>query len=278
MAYNQLYFYASLFIYLAAVFDFLTAWRTPAACIITDRQRTGLTGRRRQFRFGPGTILYSWLKGIVGSDLSNPLPYFAFIISAFSALRLAKFNLDTRQTCSFIGLPTPAMAILTASLIALFDAGHICGTYNMEWLRPAASNQWVVLAYVLILSVLMVSELPMFSLKFKNLKWAGNEPKFILLGAAIVLLVIFHLAAIPLIMLLFILMSVVLFALGKSTNKPVGEQPAIMRLRKQCFYPAVGILKRCVPTQKKPLSPNIAQTFKIVQNFVNLRKHNTIKK
>ena len=224
MAYNQLYFYASLFIYLAAVFDFFDGM---AARLLHVSSPIGkeLDSLADDVSFGlaPGTILYSWLKGIVGSDLSNPLPYFAFIISAFSALRLAKFNLDTRQTCSFIGLPTPAMAILTASLIALFDAGHICGTYNMEWLRPAARNQWIVLAYVLIFSVLMVSELPMFSLKFKNLKWAGNEPKFILLGAAIVLLVIFHLAAIPLIMLLFILMSVVLFALGKSTNKPVEE-------------------------------------------------------
>src|SRR5574344_456682 len=175
MAYNQLYFYASLFIYLAAVFDFFDGM---AARLLHVSSPIGkeLDSLADDVSFGlaPGTILYSWLKGIVGSDLSNPLPYFAFIISAFSALRLAKFNLDTRQTCSFIGLPTPAMAILTASLIALFDAGHICGTYNMEWLRPAASNQWVVLAYVLILSVLMVSELPMFSLKFKNLKWAGN--------------------------------------------------------------------------------------------------------
>ena len=93
---------------------------------------------------------------------------------------------------------------------------------NMEWLRPAASNQWVVLAYVLIFSILMVSELPMFSLKFKNLEWAGNEPKFIL-GAAICAAGHLSSGSHSLIMLLFILMSVVLFALGKSTNNPVEE-------------------------------------------------------
>jgi len=145
------------------------------------------------------------------------LPYFCFILSAFAALRLAKFNLDERQTCSFIGLPTPPVSMLTASLIALFDE-NIAGTYNVEWLRNIASNPYVILAYVAIFSYLMICELPMFSLKFKHLHWKGNEPKFILLGTSVVLLAVLQLAAIPAIILLFIIMSVILYFLGRKED------------------------------------------------------------
>ena len=106
------------------------------------------------------------------------------------------------------------MSILTASTIALFDPATP-GVPAVDSLRAAASCQWVILAYVALLSWLMVCELPMFSLKFHNLGWKGNEPKYILIGLAAVLLATLRLAAVPLIILLFILMSVGLWAAGR---------------------------------------------------------------
>ncbi|MBQ0029460.1 MAG: CDP-alcohol phosphatidyltransferase family protein [Paludibacteraceae bacterium] len=215
-AFHQLYFYASLAIYVGAIFDFFDGMSARLLKVSSPIGKE-LDSLADDITFGlaPATILFMWLSTHLpcyeGSGIPGcVVPYFCFVLAAFAALRLAKFNLDTRQTSSFIGLPTPAMSILTASIIALFDADHIWGTYDMEWLRPAVTSPIVVLAYVALLSWLMVCELPMFSLKFKNLKWQGNEPKFILLATSVLMLCIFHLAAIPAIILLFIAMSVVL--------------------------------------------------------------------
>lgn len=213
-ALNHMYFYASLAIYIASIFDFFDG---AAARLLHVSSPIGkeLDSLADDISFGlaPGMILYSWMSQATGAELSNVLPYLCFILSAFAALRLAKFNLDERQTSSFIGLPTPPVSMLTASLAALFDE-NIPGTYNVEWLRGIASNPYVILAYVAIFSYLMICELPMFSLKFKHLHWKGNEPKYILLGSSIVLLAVLQLAAIPAIILLFIAMSVILYFLG----------------------------------------------------------------
>lgn len=225
LALNHLYFYASLAIYAASVFDFFDG---AAARLLKVSSPIGkeLDSLADDISFGlaPGMILYSWMAQVTNAELSSVLPYFCFVLSAFAALRLAKFNLDERQTSSFIGLPTPPVSMLTASLIALFDP-NIPGTYNVEWLRNLASNPYIILAYVAIFSYLMVCELPMFSLKFKHLHWKGNEPKFILLGSSIVLLAVLQLAAIPAIIMLFIAMSVILnFMSIKKQPNDVEEQ------------------------------------------------------
>lgn len=103
------------------------------------------------------------------------IPYLAFIIAVFSALRLAKFNIDERQTTSFLGLPTPANAI--------FWVSYVYGMYNVS-----TTNNWVLfITLVLIpsLSLLMVSEVPMFSFKMKNIKFKGNEKPLLLMICAI---------------------------------------------------------------------------------------------
>lgn len=100
----------------------------------------------------------------------------ALLMAAFSALRLAKFNVDERQTSSFIGLATPANAIFWASLIAAFP----------KLASYAAWLPFVMLAMMLVSCWLLVSEVPFFSLKFKNLSWADNKERFIfLIGAAV---------------------------------------------------------------------------------------------
>lgn len=108
------------------------------------------------------------------------IPYLAFLLAAFSALRLAKFNLDTRQTTSFIGLPTPANALFWASLIV---------SYQRVFYSPTA-NYWglILLAGVFVFSYFLVAEFPMFALKFKDLTWQNNKIKFVFVAVCILLL------------------------------------------------------------------------------------------
>ena len=201
MAFQGEYFNAALFIYLAAFFDFLDGMMARALKAYSDiGKELDSLADGISFGMAPGIILFSWLCGIT-SEISLYLPYIAFFIPVFSALRLAKFNVDTRQTNSFIGLPTPANAIFIASLISL---------HTQSCLTNILSNVWVITALILILSFLLVSELPMFSLKFKNLTWKDNKTCYIFLAISIALLAIFQLTAIPLIIILFILMSLLL--------------------------------------------------------------------
>ena len=108
-------------------------------------------------------------------SLRNALPYTAFIMAAFSALRLAKFNLDTRQTTSFIGLPTPANALFWGSLILGQHAFLVSPKFNAVFL----------FLFMLMFSFLLVAEIPLFSLKFKNLSWADNKVKYIFLAGCL---------------------------------------------------------------------------------------------
>ncbi len=123
-----------------------------------------------------------------------------FIIPMFSALRLAKFNIDTRQSDSFIGVPTPANTMLWVSLplILLHD------TYNLS---SIILNPNFLIVLILLTSYLLVAEIPLFALKFKNFGWADNKIRFIFLGITAVLISIFLYAAIPLIIFLYIILS-----------------------------------------------------------------------
>jgi CDP-diacylglycerol--serine O-phosphatidyltransferase len=118
------------------------------------------------FGLAPSLILFNYLQ----QASVNPswIIYLVLLIAPFSALRLAKFNLDTRQTTSFIGLPTPACALFVGSLIA-FASEH------SPALHMALLNSWTLPVVSIGLSLALVSEIPMFSLKFKSLRWAENK-------------------------------------------------------------------------------------------------------
>lgn len=143
------------------------------------------------FGFAPSAIVFSFLttaSSAAGPHCMSPLeiPFLAtggfyfvvFIMAAFSALRLAKFNLDERQSMGFIGLPTPANALFWGSLIVGFG----------QQLQQISFFPGLILLGVLLSCWLLVSEVPMFALKFKNKGWAGNQLRycFILLSAAII--------------------------------------------------------------------------------------------
>ncbi|MCC2547495.1 CDP-alcohol phosphatidyltransferase family protein [Hymenobacter sp. BT175] len=156
----------------------------------------------------PGAILFKLLQlSLPTAGLPDSLAYLGFIVSIFSALRLAKFNNDTRQTDSFIGLPTPACTLVVGSLPLIL-------AYDSFNLHNLVLNPWVLLALTFVLSGLLVAELPLFALKFKNLRWQDNSLRFVFLLLAVALLIGLQAAAVPLIILLYVVLSVVRPAAG----------------------------------------------------------------
>ena len=137
--------------------------------------------------------------------VSQPLlPYIAFLMTVFSAMRLAKFNIDTRQTTSFIGVPTPANSILICSfplIIKFHEKTHM--EYNALLLNP-----YVLVAITLLMSYLLVAELPLFALKFKNFGWPANKIRYTFLIISVILLILFQFIAIPFIIFLYIVLSI----------------------------------------------------------------------
>lgn len=219
MAFKGLFFYALLFILLAAVFDFFDGMVARLLGVSSPIGKE-LDSLADLISFGltPSVMVYTQLSWSMmpGVDvdtaivLAKYLCYGGFVIAMASGLRLAKFNVDNRQTSSFIGLATPANALFFAGLLSVVDpltpvAGYIDRTLFMGVLfHPVA-----LLMLALFFSFLMVSEIPMFSLKFKNLKWADNKVRFIFLCCALLLLASLHFVAFPFVILLYIVLSVV---------------------------------------------------------------------
>ena len=159
------------------------------------------------FGFAPGTMVFSWLGECVNSQFTihdsqftifEVVPFAAFFLVAFSALRLAKFNIDERQASSFIGLPTPANALFWGALVI--------GSHDKMVAQPYG---WVlILALVLLFSWLLVAEIPMFSLKFKNLSWKSNRTAYIFLLVSLVLLILLGLNGLSAVIGWYIILSV----------------------------------------------------------------------
>ena len=150
----------------------------------------------------PGAIFFQLLtRGMGSGSLPEWVPYIGFLVSIFSALRLAKFNNDTRQTTSFIGLPTPACTLVVAALPLIL-------AYDQFGLAPIILHPALLLGLTVLLSGLLVAELPLFALKFKNLRWADNRRRFMFLLLTAGLLLVLRAAAVPLVVLLYVLLSV----------------------------------------------------------------------
>ncbi len=155
------------------------------------------------FGLAPAAICFSLIadgvKPEMPSFLLTVLPYTAFIMAAMSALRLAKFNLDERQTTGFLGLPTPANALFWAAL----------AVGAKTWFATSSWAVWVVLLAVGVMSALLVSEIPMFALKFKHFRWRGNGLRYGFIAVSAVLLLCLGLTGLALIIPLYVLTSVV---------------------------------------------------------------------
>ncbi len=146
----------------------------------------------------PSAVFYHLLQVAVPDNLW--LPYFGFIVAVFSALRLAKFNIDTRQTVDFMGLNTPTNAFFVVSLP--FVGAHF---------PTLVYSPYFLIACILLTSYLLVSEIRLFSLKFESLSWEANREKFILIILGVVLIGLFKFAAIPIILVLYFVFSFIYF-------------------------------------------------------------------
>lgn len=170
------YRWALLMIVIGAVFDFFDGMVARLLRAYSDIGKE-LDSLADVVTFGvaPSAILFYLFHEVHYPDLLQPLrsilPYAAFLMAAFSALRLAKFNLDTRQTTSFIGLPTPANALFWASLVVGQHAFLVSLKFNAVFL----------LLFIFLSCMLLIAEVPLFALKFKNLKWTDNREKYIFL-------------------------------------------------------------------------------------------------
>ena len=202
---------AAVMIFVAGLFDFIDGFaarllhaKSPIGAELDSLSDVVSSG------VAPGFIMY-WLMvraadlpDIVLFDISV-LPCLAFLLPVFSAIRLAKFNVDGTQTTIFRGLPAPGMALFIASLpLALWQVGH---------LSDGALGYWACLGITLVFSFMMVSRLRFFSFKMKSAKWKGNEVRWIFLIVAVAAVAVFRLVALPFVMVFYILLSV--FFAGK---------------------------------------------------------------
>ncbi len=175
-AFHSHFFWAVIWIVIGAVFDFFDGMSARALGVSSPIGKE-LDSLADVVTFGvaPSAILFRLFCQVHYPEMLIPLrdviPYTAFIMAAFSALRLAKFNLDERQTMGFIGLPTPANALFWGSLVLGQHAFLVSLKFNAVFL----------FLFMLLFCMLLVSEVPMLALKFKDLSWEHNKVKFIFL-------------------------------------------------------------------------------------------------
>ena len=206
-AFQSDYRMALLFIVIGAVFDFFDGMSARLLHVSSNiGKELDSLADDITFGFAPSAIVFSYLCSFHIHLII--LPFLAFVMAAFSALRLAKFNLDERQALGFIGLPTPANALFWGSLIVgLHQSG-----FFFEGL------EWVILAGVFISCYLLVAEIPMFALKFKHWGWKGNEIKYIFILSCVPILLLLGIIGLAVIIAWYVILSV---ATNKSAKKPV---------------------------------------------------------
>lgn len=168
---------AFLFIVVAAIFDFCDGF---AARLLKAYSPLGkeLDSLADMVSFGvaPAMMFFSFMQSITTSFIV----FIPLLIAIFSGLRLAKFNIDTRQSENFIGLAVPSCALLCASLMYMLSIySHLADFFT--------EHSYIIPVLSIILSYLLVSEIPMFSFKFKTLTWKDNAPRFIFLGVVAIL-------------------------------------------------------------------------------------------
>ncbi len=208
---------ALLFIVIGAVFDFFDGMTARLLHVSSpigkelDSLADDIT-----FGFAPSAIVFSFLSAQCTSmaaansslfTLHSSLPYLAFVMAAFSALRLAKFNLDERQALGFIGLPTPANALFWGAMIVGLEDWSAAANFSLFTLH--SSLPYLILAGTFVSCFLLVCEIPMFALKFKTWGWKGNEVKYVFLLSCVPLLLLLGVSGLAAIIAWYVLLSVI---------------------------------------------------------------------
>lgn len=202
LSFSHQYEWAIIAIFIAAVFDFFDGFVARLLDVMSPMgKEMDSLADVVSFGVSPAMVLFCYMielnvkQQVTG--LQSYLPYLIFIVPMFSALRLAKFNLDTRQTTSFLGLPTPANALFLSTLVLLPE--------EWTWIH----NTYSILILAAITSWMLVSEIPLFAMKFKNFSWKDNQIKFIFLTGVVILALIFTKIAVPFIVIWYLLLSLI---------------------------------------------------------------------
>lgn len=205
--------WAAIFIIAATIFDFLDglAARLLQAYSDIGKQLDSLADLV-SFGLAPAAMLFTMLElalfqknqaifEIEATPMQWIFLFSVLLVPVSGAFRLAKFNLDTRQNDHFLGLPIPANALFYASLGLILELG------GKPEINHIILNRFNLLTAISLFSALMISELPMFSLKFKNLKWQDNQIRFLFIAFCIILGITLKIYALPLIIVSYILVS-----------------------------------------------------------------------
>ncbi|BDD07862.1 phosphatidylserine synthase [Fulvitalea axinellae] len=196
-------------VWIGAVFDFFDGF---AARLTKTSSPIGkeLDSLADMVTFGvlPGVVVYTMLRILLPGTL---WPFAGFIIPAFSALRLAKFNVDDRQTTGFIGMPTPASTLfLTALPLVVRD--------NIFGLGDFVNTPWFLITISVVFCLLMISEIPMLAMKFKDYSLKNNIAKYLFILIAVSMLAILQLSGVPAVILVYILFSIIVHFTSKKEN------------------------------------------------------------
>lgn len=200
--------YAGLFVVLGILFDFFDGF---AARLLKVSGELGkqLDSLADMVTSGvvPGIIVYKLLienaAGVQDFNVQSYVPFLGLLLTLGACYRLAKFNLDTRQSDSFIGLPTPAMSLFVISLPLILEFSEIEFAHNL------IENNYFLMAVTLLLTYLMNAELPLFSLKFKEYSVKNNLMKYLFLLASLLMIIFLHYISIPLIIILYVSLSII---------------------------------------------------------------------
>lgn len=217
---NGNYVWAGFFTFLGAFFDFFDGMFARLLGVSGElgKQMDSLADMV-SFGVVPGMAMYAMLK-LANANLANDIFYAnenlnilihtdavyalpGFLITLFSALRLAKFNIDTRQTSSFIGVPTPAITLFVLSIFL------ISVLKQNEVIESLVATPWFLYLVTILSSHALVAELPLFAMKFKVWNWKENKIRWIFIAISLVLISIFQLVAIPMIIIVYVILSIV---------------------------------------------------------------------
>ncbi len=205
---------AGTFIFIAAVFDFFDGF---SARLLHAKSDIGLQldslSDMVSFGVAPGIILFEMINLSHGKPMdiiegTNLIPFVAILVPWFSALRLAKFNIDEEQQLSFKGLPTPALALLIASFPLIRQKLYVMypGFFYM-----IITNTYFLIGVAVLGALLLATKFPMFSLKFRTYGWKENMIKYTFLIVSVLLLIFLQIIAIPFIMLVYLFFSLVIY-------------------------------------------------------------------
>ena len=151
----------------------------------------------------PGYVMFKMMSDSNCFGIQSYFPYLGFVITLGACYRLAKFNIDERQLVSFIGLPTPANALLITSLPL------VANYFHSEVAMGFSYNKWFLITLTLLSAYIMNAEIPLFSLKFKNFSFAKYKLQISFLAFSVLLLIFLQILAVPLIIVMYVLLSII---------------------------------------------------------------------